>query len=77
MRQQIAEEQVVMLKHRLSGKALLKSFDALDHALEDLNQHLQQDVIDRNVRAIITSRRKKVIGQLKLDMTAIYRPVQA
>lgn len=61
-----------MLKHRLFCKDLPKSFGALDHALDDLNQQLQQDVIDRNVRAMITSRRKKVIGQLKLDITAIH-----
>ena len=61
-----------MLKVRLFCKAIPKSFGALDHALDDLNQHLQQDVIDGNVRAMITSRRQKVIGKLKLDMTAIH-----
>ena len=37
-----------------------------------LDQHLQQDVIDGDVRAMITSRRQKVIGKLRLDMTAIH-----
>lgn len=66
-----AEGQAVMLKHRLFCKSLPRSFDALDHALDDLDQHPQYDIIDKNVRTMITSRREKVVGQLKLDMTAI------
>ena len=71
LKQYNAEGQVAMLKHRLFCKSLPRSFDALDQALDDLNQHVRQDVIDRNVQTMITSRREKVIGQLKLDMTAI------
>ena len=61
-----------MLKHRLSCKALPKVFDLFDHSFDDLNDNLRQKVIDKNTRAIITSRRVKVIGQLKFDMMAIY-----
>jgi hypothetical protein len=61
-----------MLKHRLFCKVLPKTFDLLDHSFDDLNENLGQKVIDKNTRTIITSRRIKVIGQLKFDMMAIY-----
>ena len=67
----MAEERVTLLKHRLSTKALPRSFDALDHTLDDLNHDLRQKVIDGNTRTTISGRRQKVIGQLKLDMMAI------
>ena len=62
----------MMLKHRLFCKALPKAFDLFDHSFDDLNDNLRQKVIDKNTRAIITSRRVKVIGQLKFDMMAVY-----
>jgi bifunctional DNase/RNase len=68
----MAEEQVVMLKHRLFRKSLPKTFDLLDRAFDDLDEKLREKVIDKDIRTMITSRRHKVIGQLKLDMMAIY-----
>ena len=72
MKQQIAEEQVIMLKHRVFCKALPKTLDSLDRPLEHLDRNLRHTVIDKDVRTMITSRRNKVIGQVKLDMMAIY-----
>ncbi len=55
-------------------KTLPKTFDnILDHRLlDDLKKNLRPNVIDKDVRATITSRRNKVIGQVKLDMMAIH-----
>jgi hypothetical protein len=72
LKQQIAEEQVVMLKHQLFCRTLPKSFDSLDRPLDDLDEKLRKKVIDKDIRTMITSRRHKVVGQLKLDMTTIY-----
>jgi hypothetical protein len=54
-----------MLKHRLFRKALPKIFD-------DLNESLREKIIDTNIRMILTNRHNKIIGQVKLDMMAIY-----
>jgi hypothetical protein len=61
-----------MLKHRLFSKALPKIFDSLDRPFDNLKENLREKVIDNDIRTTITSRRNKVIGQLKLDMMAIY-----
>ena len=71
MKQQIAEEQMVMVKHRVFCKALPKTLDSLDRPLEHLDRNLRHTVIDKNVRTMITSRCNQVIGQVKLDMMAI------
>jgi ElaB/YqjD/DUF883 family membrane-anchored ribosome-binding protein len=72
LKQQLAEEQVVMLKNRLFCKALPKIFDLLDRLSDDLNESLREKVIDNDTRSMITSRRDKILGQVKLDMMAIY-----
>ncbi len=65
-KQQVAEEQVMMRKHRLFCKTLPKTFDILDRSLDDLDQNLRWKVINVDARTMITSRRNKAIDQLKL-----------
>ena len=61
-----------MLKYRVSSKFLPKSLASLDQSLEDTSQIISgHRVIDKDMSAMITSRRHKLIGQFKLDMMAI------
>lgn len=71
-KQQIAEEQVMMFKHRLACKSLPKTFDQCDRVLEESNHSLRRStVIDEDTRTTIINRRQKLVGQFKLDMMAI------
>ena len=71
-KQQIAEEQVMMSKHRLACKSLPKTFDQCDRLLEEVDHSLRRStVIDKDACTTIMNRRQKLIGQFKLDMMAI------
>ncbi|CAF1501889.1 unnamed protein product [Adineta ricciae] len=70
-KQVMAEEQIVILKHRISSRILSKRFDSIDRSFKDVDRALRERVIDDDVRATITNRRNKVIGQMKLDLMSM------
>ena len=73
LKQQLAEEKVTMLKHRLFCAVLPKAFDSLDQPLEDLERTLREEkVIDKDFGATMTSRGSKIIRQVKLDMMTVH-----
>ena len=64
-----AEEEVAILKQRISTKRLPESFRILDHSIDNIEHMLQRPApLDRNKRATLLSRRLKTIAQFKYDL---------
>ena len=66
-----AEEEVAILKQRISTKRLPESFRILDHSIDDIEHMLQRPALDRNKRATLLSRRLKTIAQFKYDLMTL------
>ncbi|CAF1500166.1 unnamed protein product [Adineta steineri] len=71
LKQQIAEEKITIIKHRIFAKIIPKTLDSIDRSLDDINRSLREKIIDNDIRAALVSRRDKIIGQLKLDIMTI------
>ena len=67
-----AVEEVAILRERVSLRRLSRSFDDLvDQSIDDLRTRLSRPLLDRDRRAILTSRCSKTITQYKFDLMTL------
>ena len=63
-----------ILKRRLHSNNLPSTYNLLDHSIDNIEKMLasaQSTTLDKNIRTILSARRRKKIGQFKYDMLTL------